>query len=222
MFEIEPTAREPLPLRNLAVQLAAACAALMGAGAAGSASTSPPPTISGSPPASVKVGSTYSFQPKASDPSRHALYLSIRNKPAWATFSIATGKLSGTPASTAVGTYANIVISLSDGRKSASLPGFNITVGRTQSPATTGSATLTWTAPATTITGAPLTTLSGYTIEYGTSAAALDRTVTISARSATHYTVQNLSAGTWYFAVRAVTSAGAESALSNVVSKWIP
>ena len=35
---------------------------------------------------------------------------------------------------------------------------------------------------------------------------------------ATAYTVQNLTSGTWYFAIIAVTSGGTRSALSNVVS----
>ncbi len=35
------------------------------------------------------------------------------------------------------------------------------------------------------------------------------------------YMIENLGQGTWYFAVRAVTSAGVESALSNIVSKTI-
>jgi hypothetical protein len=32
------------------------------------------------------------------------------------------------------------------------------------------------------------------------------------------YVIDNLAAGTWYFAIMAVTSAGTESGLSNVVS----
>ena len=35
------------------------------------------------------------------------------------------------------------------------------------------------------------------------------------------YTVENLSQGTWYFAVVAVNAAGVESDISNVASKTI-
>jgi hypothetical protein len=48
--------------------------------------------------------------------------------PAWASFDTTTGRLTGTPAGTNVGTYSNIVISVSDGPSSASLAPFSITV----------------------------------------------------------------------------------------------
>jgi hypothetical protein len=47
----------------------------------------------------------------------------------WATFSSVTGQLSGTPAEANVGSYANVVISVSDGKASAALAPFTITVG---------------------------------------------------------------------------------------------
>ena len=89
---------------------------------------SPPPKISGTPATSDVAGHAYSFQPSASGPSGMALTFSIQNKPAWATFSIASGLLSGTPSSTQTGTYGNIVVSVSDGKASASLPAFSIQV----------------------------------------------------------------------------------------------
>jgi len=84
------------------------------------------PTIAGTPSTTDVVGVPYSFQPTASDRNGDALAFSIQNKPSWATFSIATGLLSGTP--TAAGTYANIIISVSDGQASKSLPAYSITV----------------------------------------------------------------------------------------------
>jgi putative Ig domain-containing protein len=86
------------------------------------------PTISGTPPTGVVAGQAYSFAPTTSDPSGKTLSFSISNGPAWATFSTSTGQLSGTPAAANVGTYSNIVISVSDGTASASLPAFTITV----------------------------------------------------------------------------------------------
>jgi Putative Ig domain len=87
-----------------------------------------PPVISGSPATSATVGTAYSFQPTASDPDSQTLTFSISSKPAWATFSTSTGRLSGTPGSGAVGEYQDIVISASDGTASGSLPVFTITV----------------------------------------------------------------------------------------------
>jgi hypothetical protein len=76
----------------------------------------------------VTVGQAYNFQPQASDPDGDALTYSISNKPAWASFSSTTGRLSGTPGSGTAGTYSGITISVSDGTLSASLPAFAITV----------------------------------------------------------------------------------------------
>ena len=87
-----------------------------------------PPTISGTPGTSATTGQAYSFTPSASDADKNPLTYSIANKPAWATFTTSTGRLSGTPAATNVGNYANIMISVSDGRASASLPAFAINV----------------------------------------------------------------------------------------------
>src|SRR5712671_7935627 len=95
---------------------------------AGTPAPSSPPTISGSPETSVVAGQHYSFIPTTTDPSAKPLTFSISNQPAWATFSATTGQLSGTPAAANVGTYSNIVISVSDGTSSAVLPAFTIAV----------------------------------------------------------------------------------------------
>ena len=86
------------------------------------------PTISGTPANSVLAGQLYSFAPTASDVDSDPLTFSIQGKPAWASFSYASGTLSGTPASTDVGTFSGIVISVTDGKTSTSLPAFSITV----------------------------------------------------------------------------------------------
>jgi hypothetical protein len=92
----------------------------------------PPPTISGSPTASVTAGQSYSFTPTAAGPSGDTLTFSITNKPGWASFNASTGQLSGTPSSSSVGSYSNIGISVSDGSQSASLPAFSIAVAAAQ------------------------------------------------------------------------------------------
>ena len=185
----------------------------------GSGTTNKPPVISGTPPSSVKAGSAYAFTPTASDPEGKALTFSITNKPVWATFSTTTGKLSGTPSSAQTGTYSNISIKVSDGSLTASLPAFAIVVSSTT---TTGSATLSWTPPTGNTDGSTLTNLAGYRILYGTSATALTRTLQVANPGVSRYVVENLTAGTWYFSVRAYSTSGAESTSSNTASTSVP
>jgi len=182
-----------------------------------SGSTVTPPTISGNPPASVTVGQAYAFTPTAKGPTGTTLSFSIQNKPAWATFSISTGALTGTPDSTNVGVDSSILISVSDSGLSASLQPFSIAVNPGTS--TTGSARLTWTAPTTNTDGSQLTDLAGYYVYEGTSASAMQLIATVTSAATTSYTVSNLTSGTWYFAVAAYDSMGAQSSKSQDVSK---
>ena len=184
-----------------------------------SGTTNKPPVISGTPPTSVQAGSAYAFTPTASDPEGKTLAFSITNKPAWATFSTTTGKLSGTPSSAQTGTYSNISIKVSDGSLTASLPAFSIVVSTTT---TTGSATLSWTPPTRNTDGTTLTNLAGYRILYGTSPTALTRTVQVANAGISRYVVENLTAGTWYFSVRAYSTTGAESSPSTTASASVP
>ena len=66
--------------------------------------------------------------PTASDADGDALTFSIQHRPPWASFSTGTGQLSGTPGPDDAGEYADIVIGVSDGQASASLPAFGIVV----------------------------------------------------------------------------------------------
>lgn len=84
-----------------------------------------------------------------------------------------------------------------------------------------GTATLTWVPPTLNTNGTPVTTLTGYHIYYGTSAAALTQSIMVSGASTTSYEITGLSSGTWYFAVAADAADGTESAPSNVGSKTI-
>ena len=176
-----------------------------------------PPVISGAPPTSVPAGTAYSFQPTASDPNGNALTFSIANKPAWATFSTTTGRLQGTPSASQVGTYGNIVISVSDGSATASLPAFSIAV----LAVATGSVTLSWTPPTTNSNGSPLTNLAGYRVHWGTAIGTYTSSVTLDNPGLASYVVEGLAPGTYYFVVTALNSAGAESQFSNVASKTI-
>lgn len=106
--------------------------------------TNTPPTISGTPPTSATEGVQYVFQPSAADADGDTLTWSIANRPTWATFNMGTGRLQGTPGSGDVRTFSNIVISVSDGQATVSLPAFAIAVAGANNPPT--------------ITGSPSTT----------------------------------------------------------------
>jgi len=112
------------------------------------ASPNKAPTITGSPVTSVKAGTAYSFTPTGADADKDALTYSIAGKPSWASFSTTTGQLSGTPASTNVGTFANIVITVTDGKANASLAAFSIQVtsAANKAPTISGSPATTATA----------------------------------------------------------------------------
>jgi hypothetical protein len=95
-----------------------------------------PPKISGTPKTSIPVGGRYYFQPRGWDAEGAKLVYSVGNKPAWVTFSTTTGLLTGYPK--AVGTFANIVVSVSDGVTKASLAGFTVAVVKNAAPTIKG------------------------------------------------------------------------------------
>jgi len=176
------------------------------------------PTITGTPLTSTIAGSSYVFQPVGADADGDPLTYSIVNLPNWATFNSATGRLSGTTATSNVGTYSRIVISVSDGHAIAALPTFTITVAQMA----TGSATLNWTPPTQNSDGSALVDLAGYKIVYGTSSSSLSQQIDLATAGLTSYVVQNLASGTYYFALKAYNTTGIESDLSNIASKTIP
>ena len=86
-----------------------------------------PMRIAGAPAQAVTAGSAYRFTPTLLQ-QWSAVTFSINNKPAWASFNIVNGTLSGTPSQNQQGSYGNIVISVSDGRNTVALPAFTLTV----------------------------------------------------------------------------------------------
>jgi hypothetical protein len=176
------------------------------------------PIISGAPATSATVGEPYSFIPNASDPDGQRLTFSIVNRPSWAQFDTATGRLTGTPGTANVGSTNNIVISASDGQDSVSLPGFSLAV---VNPVPQGSATLSWSPPTSNVDGTPVTNLAGYRVKYGQQASNLSETLSVPSPGITSVVIENLSAGTWYFAVSAYTTANIESDLSNLAQKTL-
>lgn len=173
------------------------------------------PQISGAPVTSVTAGRAYAFQPTATDPNGDPLAFTIANKPSWAAFDAATGRLSGTPQAAAIGTFSNIVIAATDGKASASLPAFSIVV----KDIPVASVTLSWTPPTQNTDGTALTNLAGYRIYWGPSAGAMNQTIDVKNAAVAAYVVENLTPGTWYFAVTAYNSTGGESVRSNTASK---
>jgi hypothetical protein len=177
------------------------------------------PSIQGTPAMSVTAGSAYTFTPMASDPGGAALTFSIANKPQWAAFNESTGQLSGTPDAGDVGTFANIVIGVSNGVQSDALPAFSITVN--QPGSSQGSAMLSWTPPTQNTDGSALTDLAGYRIYYGTDPTALTKTISLKNAGISSYVISNLAAATWYFSIKSFNATNVESTFSATVSKTI-
>jgi len=179
--------------------------------------TNSAPTISGTPAKAVTEGSQYTFTPGASDPDGDSLSFSITNKPAWAAFDTGTGRLSGTPQAGDVGTYADIVISVSDGQATASLGAFAITV----EAIAMGSVTLSWSPPTENTDGTTLTDLAGYRIYWGTTSGSYPNSVTIDNPGLTTYVVENLTPGTYEFVATSYNTSGVESDYSAPATKTV-
>lgn len=176
------------------------------------------PTIQGSPGTTAVVGQAYSFQPTASDADGDTLTFSVSNLPGWASFNQGTGRISGTPGAADVATFSNVRVTVSDGRGgTASTAMFNITVASIGN----ASVSLSWTPPTANEDGSTLADLAGYEVLYGRDANALDQSLQVTNPSINTFVVDNLTAGTWFFAVRSINRSGVSSQLSNVASKIV-
>jgi hypothetical protein len=183
-----------------------------------SAPTGNAPTISGSPPTVTVQSRAYAFRPTAADVDGDALTFGINNRPPWAAFDSATGRLSGTPSPAAVGSYNDITIGVSDGTRIVSLAPFNINVVAVAS----GSAMLSWTPPTVNTDGSPLTDLTGYRIYWGTQQGEYANSVALGTPGLATYVVDQLTPATWHFVMTSVNGSGVESPRSNSVTKTIP
>jgi hypothetical protein len=178
--------------------------------------------ISGSPAATVDVGQFYSFTPTVVASAGSSLAYTVANKPAWAQFSATTGALSGTPSTGSEATDSNIVVSVSNGAHSATLPAFEITVEpAVATEPVTHVASLSWSRPVQNTDGSPLTNLAGYVIRYGTSDTALNTQISIASPGTTNVEITNLTPGDWYFAVAATNTQNVEGQFSTIVDKTI-
>lgn len=179
------------------------------------------PAISGTPTTSVDAGAAYGFTPSTMDLDGDSLTFSISNRPAWATFNSSTGRLSGTPTESNVGTYSNIVISVSDGQATAQLAPFSIAVNSTQTASR--DVTLGWVAPATRADGSALSLsqIASFRIRFGTSPGTYTSSVNVDDSSATTYIIRDMAPATYYFVVTAIDTDGQESGYSGVVSTTV-
>ncbi|PXX89860.1 hypothetical protein DIT71_13915 [Marinobacter vulgaris] len=84
-------------------------------------------------------------------------------------------------------------------------------------------ALLSWTAPLTRENGVSLAMgeIAGFEVVYGTSAETLDQSIDIEDASVDKLLVEELTEGTWYFAIRTLDTDGNRSRLSEVVHKQI-
>jgi hypothetical protein len=175
------------------------------------------PTISGTPPTSITSGQGYNFVPTAADADGDSLQFSISGKPGWATFDTATGRLWGAPTSANAGSYAQIEISVSDGKVVTKLPQFAITV--TAAPTTMRSVQLSWQPPLTNTDVSTLTDLTGYRIVYGTQPGTYTSSVSVNGTGLVTYTIDNLQTGKqYYFSMVAVNATGTESSYAQEVA----
>jgi hypothetical protein len=121
----------------------------------------------------------------------------------------------------AVGVVATLLAGCNDNGSLVQGAGSSSGTASATSVPTSNSATLAWEAPTTDTNGAALTNLAGYRIYYGSSETGLTQLVSLNTVGTQTYVIDNLTPGTWFFAIRAVTQTGVESAMSDVVSKII-
>lgn len=97
------------------------------------------------------------------------------------------------------------------------------TGGGTGDTVPANAALLSWTAPLTRVNGEGLAMgeIAGYEVVYGTNAESLDQSLAIGDASVDELLVDELTQGTWYFAIRTLDTAGNRSELSEVVYKQI-
>ena len=80
---------------------------------------------------------------------------------------------------------------------------------------------MSWNPPTENTDGSALTDLAGYRIRYGRHPAELTELQSIPNPGLSSAVVENLSSGTWYFAVSAYNTSGVESEYSNLAEKVI-
>ena len=147
--------------------------------------------------------------------------ISTAGAPSTTASTTSTAPTTSTSTTTAPTTSKSTTTTPTTSKSTTTTPTTSTSTTSKSNPSPTLSVTLSWTAPALNTNGTILNDLMGYHIHYGTSASALTQTVAVYGAATTTGVVANLTAGTYYFAVSAYTSAGTESAPSATVSKTI-
>lgn len=164
------------------------------------------------------LDANYSFMPGSSDLDGDPLTFSITNMPSWASFDNTSGALTGMPLMQHIGTYANISISVSDGKASTEIPAFAIEVVATA----TGSISLSWTPPMQSADGTLLIDLASYRIHWGTQSGIYPNLLEVDSPGVSGFVIDGLAAGNYFFAVSAVDTSNNESQVSNEASGTVP
>jgi hypothetical protein len=175
------------------------------------------PTISGYPNTEVLQDSNYYFLPTAADPDGDPLTFYATNLPPWARIDMSNGRIFGTPGAGDIGLYSQITVGVSDGQTTTELPAFSIEVMAYAD----GVVTLSWVAPTENTDGSPLLDLAGYEFHWGPESTSYSDSVTVMNPGITTYVIDNLTAGTHYFAIRAINGQGDYSTFSNEAVKSI-
>jgi hypothetical protein len=152
------------------------------------------------------VDRDFSYETGVSDPDADVLRFTASNLPSWAQLDATTGRITGRPGASDIGTYESIALTVSDGQHQVSSRNLTITV---TGPAA-GVATLQWPAPVSKVDGSLLDDLAGFRILYGRDPEDLDHSVWIADPTAREYSFATLEKGTWYFSIVAVNTAGLE------------
>ena len=120
----------------------------------------------------------------------------------------ASGAWSGAKATSGSQVVSNLLVSST----------FTLTCGPSS-----GTASVSWTAPTQNMDGTPLTNLAGYKLYWATTTAGVPSAtpVVINSPTTLSYNVTGLAAGTWYFGAKASNSAGVDSNMSNLANKTI-
>lgn len=186
-------------------------------GGAGSGQGNTVPIIIGSPTGSVYANASYAFQPNAVDDDGNVLAFSIANKPDWASFDDTTGRLGGIPADGDAGSYNNIVISVTDGLDTASLPAFSIQVDADMEP--TESYAVSWTASVALPDEAPRSPAKpgDYRIDYDNAPGSSPSNMTVAEGSAGP--TMDVPVGDDYIVMNSYDDAGRENASSAEITR---
>jgi hypothetical protein len=184
------------------------------------------PQITGTPADIITADTHYIFQPLANDNNGDPLSYSISNKPCWASFDMATGRLSGKPGVGDVGTFDDIVITATDGLHTVSLPAFSLQVLESETAveqATTGGFTVNWTAPKNRADGTALTLaeIGGYRIYYGDAVGHYSYMLEVGDETAESATITDVPASTIYVVMTTYDIYGRESDFSAVIAKTL-